>query len=136
MRSAEAFGASCVALGPGCADPHSPKAVRASMGAIFTVPLARVENVRELPGERIALVPDAGEPLRRAPDDGSVGAVTLLVGAEREGLPPSVVAACERVARIPIASQSLNAAMAATVGLYEMSRQPSDAPASSRVRAS
>jgi TrmH family RNA methyltransferase len=136
MRSAEAFGASCVALGPGCADPHSPKAVRASMGAIFTVALARVEDVRELPGERIALVPDAGEPLRRPPDDGSPAGVTLLVGAEREGLPPSVVAACERVARIPIASQSLNAAMAATVGLYEMSRQPSDAPASSRVRAS
>ncbi len=41
LRSAEAFGASCVALGPGCADPHSPKAVRASMGAIFAVPLAR-----------------------------------------------------------------------------------------------
>ncbi len=37
LRGALAFGASCVALGPGCADPHSPKAVSASMGAIFTV---------------------------------------------------------------------------------------------------
>jgi len=46
------------------------------------------------------------------------------------------VAACERVVRIPIASDSLNAAMAATVALYEMTRQASDAPASSRVRAS
>jgi TrmH family RNA methyltransferase len=136
LRSAEAFGASCVALGPGCADPHSPKAVRASMGAIFAVGLARVHDVSELPGERIALVPDAAEPLRRAHDAGPAGELTLLVGAEREGLPPTVVAACERVARIPIASQSLNAAMAATVGLYELSRQVSDAPASSRVRAS
>jgi TrmH family RNA methyltransferase len=48
--------------------------------------------------------------------------VTLLVGAEREGLPEDVVAACERSARIAIASESLNAAMAATVALYEMTR--------------
>ena len=61
LRSARAFGASCVALGPGCADPYSPKAVRASMGAIFAVALARVEDVGELPGERIALVAGAGE---------------------------------------------------------------------------
>ena len=45
LRSAQAFGASCVALGPGCADPHGPKAVRASMGAIFTVALAHVSDV-------------------------------------------------------------------------------------------
>ncbi len=42
LRSAQAFGASCVAFGPGCADPHGPKAVRASMGAIFAMALARV----------------------------------------------------------------------------------------------
>jgi TrmH family RNA methyltransferase len=135
LRSAEAFGASCVALGPGCADPHSPKAVRASMGAIFTVALARVSNVAELPGARIALVPDAAEPLGAAIGDGPAGgragggpdgrAVTLLVGAEREGLPPEVIEACEHQARIPIASHSLNAAMAATVALYEMTRRPS-----------
>ena len=56
LRSASAFGASSVALGPGCADPYGPKAVRASMGAIFEVEIARVESVAELPGERVALV--------------------------------------------------------------------------------
>ncbi|HEY5287382.1 MAG TPA: TrmH family RNA methyltransferase, partial [Solirubrobacteraceae bacterium] len=61
LRSALAFGASCVALGPDCADPHSPKAVRASMGAIFAVALARVSDVEELPGTRVALVAGAGE---------------------------------------------------------------------------
>jgi RNA methyltransferase, TrmH family len=133
VRSAHAFGAGCVALGPRCADPHSPKAVRASMGAIFTVKLARVSDPSALPGQRIALVADAKEVLR-GPANGSAGGdVTLLVGAERDGLPPTVVAACERVARIPIASESLNAAMAATVALYEMTRQPFDAPTSSRV---
>jgi RNA methyltransferase, TrmH family len=137
LRGAQAFGADCVALGPGCADPHSPKAVRASMGAIFAVRLARVSDVAELPGERIALAADGPTPLRADQRGGAAERpVTLLVGAEREGLPQDVVAACERVARIPIATESLNAAMAATVALYEMTRQPSDAPASSRVRAS
>lgn len=141
LRSALAFGASCVALGPGCADPHSPKAVRASMGAIFGVRLAHVTDVSELPGERIALVAGPGESLwqvaedvvrkhrqasRSEPPARSVRwpavEVSLLVGAEREGLPDEVVAACEHVAHIPIASESLNAAMAATVALYEMAR--------------
>jgi TrmH family RNA methyltransferase len=62
--------------------------------------------------------------------------MTLLVGAERDGLPADVLAACERSARIPIASESLNAAMAATVALYEVTRADERAPASSRVRAS
>jgi RNA methyltransferase, TrmH family len=137
LRGAQAFGAACVALGPGCADPHSPKAVRASMGAIFAVTLARVSDVGELPGQRIALLAGAETSLREALAGGAPAEpATLLVGAEREGLPVDVVAACEVVARIPIASESLNAAMAATVALYEMTRQASDAPHSSRVRAS
>jgi RNA methyltransferase, TrmH family len=124
VRSAHAFGASCVALGPGCADPHSPKAVRASMGAIFSVALARARGVGELPGVRIALSADAEEVLRGEPAGGADGSapVTLLVGAERDGLPDDVLAVCERRVRIPIASESLNAAMAATVALYELTR--------------
>jgi TrmH family RNA methyltransferase len=124
LRSAQAFGASSVALGPGCADPYSPKAVRASMGAVFAVALARVDDPGELPGERIALLAGAPEPLERSAQD-PPPAITLLVGAEREGLPAGIAAACERSARIPIASESLNAAMAATVALYEMTRGPS-----------
>lgn len=120
LRSARAFGAACVALGPNCADPYGPKAVRASMGALFELPVVRVETVAELPGETVALVARAGEPLRGAPS----GAVTVLVGAEREGLPGEVVAGCDRVAHIAIASESLNAAMAATIAVYELSREP------------
>jgi RNA methyltransferase, TrmH family len=143
LRSAHAFGASCVALGPGCADPHSPKAVRASMGAIFAVALARVRDVAELPGERVALSADAAEPLHavvrgdvdtNADEDGARAPLTLLVGAERDGLPAELVASCERSARIAIASESLNAAMAATVALYEVTRARDSAPGSSRVR--
>jgi TrmH family RNA methyltransferase len=130
------------------------------MGAIFSVALARVGDIDELPRERVALVADALDVLRasgshrldapaseadvagatasggaRAGDD-APGAMTLLVGAERDGLPANLVAACERSARIPIATESLNAAMAATVALYEVTRADERAPASSRVRAS
>ncbi|HEV2058885.1 MAG TPA: RNA methyltransferase, partial [Solirubrobacteraceae bacterium] len=68
LRSARAFGASSVVLGPGCADPFGPKAVRASMGAIFEMPLARVTSVDELPGQRVALVARAGNALEGPPD--------------------------------------------------------------------
>jgi TrmH family RNA methyltransferase len=89
------------------------------MGAIFSVAIARATGPQTLPGERIALVAGAGEPLH-APDQPVE--VTLLVGAERDGLPQALLEACERVAHIPIRSQSLNAAMAATVALYEIAR--------------
>src|SRR5438270_13603807 len=66
LRSAEAFGASSVAIGPGSADPFGPKVVRASMGAIFTVAVARASagGLGALPGATIALVPGHGQPLR------------------------------------------------------------------------
>jgi RNA methyltransferase, TrmH family len=135
LRGALAFGAASVALGPGSADPYGPKSVRASMGALFEVPVARVRDVHELRGRTIALVAHGGAPLHEvvgrshAGDDslpaadGSPAAATLIVGAERTGLPPDVVAACDDVAHIPIASESLNAAMAATVALYECNRR-------------
>jgi TrmH family RNA methyltransferase len=118
LRSALAFGAGSVALGPGTADPYGSKAVRASMGAIFAVPVVRVAAVGELPGRRVALAARAGRPLAELEHE----EVTLVVGAEREGLPAEVVAACDEAAHIPIASESLNAAMAATIGLYEVTR--------------
>jgi RNA methyltransferase, TrmH family len=118
LRSALAFGAGSVALGPGTADPFGPKAVRASMGAVFAVPVARVGAVEDLPGRTVALVARAGRPLPDVDEE----EVTLVVGSEREGLPAEVVAGCDEVAHIPIRSESLNAAMAATIGLYEATR--------------
>jgi TrmH family RNA methyltransferase len=120
LRGALAFGASTVALGPGTADPYGPKAVRASMGALFEVPVARVRGVEELPGRRVALVARAGIPLQEL----APGELTFVIGAERDGLPDDVVAGCDEVAHIPIASESLNAAMAATVALYQATRMP------------
>jgi TrmH family RNA methyltransferase len=117
LRGALAFGAASVAIGPETADPYGPKAVRASMGAVFAVPVARVTGVGDLPGPTIALAAREGEPLSPA-DAGA----TLVVGAERTGLPRDVLAGCDAVRHIPIRSESLNAAMAATIALYEVGR--------------
>jgi TrmH family RNA methyltransferase len=117
LRSAQAFGASCVALGNGSADPFSPKAVRASMGAIFGVPVVKADGLEELPGRKLALVPGIGVALREVEP---VGEVTIMIGAEREGLPPEAVRLADDVAHIGIRTDSLNAAMAATIALYEL----------------
>jgi RNA methyltransferase, TrmH family len=137
LRSAEAFGASCLAIGAGTADPFGPRAVRASMGAVFSVPVARVDSVTDLPGATVALVAGdgvaAGVPLAElrqsasAPRNqnakvGDRADLTLLIGSERDGLPAEVIVAADHVAHIAIRSHSLNAAMAATVALYEVTR--------------
>ncbi len=119
LRSAQAFGAASVAIGPGSADPFGPKAVRASMGAVFAVPLVRTAAVAELPGTRIALVAGAGAKLA---DVAHTDTTSLLIGSEREGLPEDVIEQADVTAHIPIATHSLNAAMAATVALYEVTR--------------
>jgi TrmH family RNA methyltransferase len=118
LRSAHAFGAACVAFGPGCADPFGPKATRASMGALFSVALTRAAGPAQLPGTTVALVAGRGRPLQ----DLRLTDATLMIGAERDGLPEDLIAAADEIAQIPIAGHSLNAAMAATVALYEVSR--------------
>lgn len=117
LRSADAFGAS-VALSAGCADPTGPKAVRASAGAVFRVPIAAFD---EPGGRRIALVSEGGRPLA-ALEPGVP--VTYVLGAEREGLPDDVVAACDESATIPLApgAESLNVAIAGAIALYEHRR--------------
>lgn len=116
LRSAQAFGASSVLLGPGSADPYGAKAARASMGAIFGVPVARVREAGELPGSVVALAARSGE-LLGAPG-WPAGALTLVVGSERDGLPEALLERADQVRHIPIAGDSLNAAVAASIALY------------------
>jgi RNA methyltransferase, TrmH family len=126
LRAAEAFGAGQVVLSPQAADPFGPKAVRASMGAIFGQPVVRAPwgAARAAADVTVALVPGAGVPLRGL----SVPADPLFVlGAERAGLPPEVASACDHVAHVPVGDPgSLNVAMTATLCLYEY-RARSDA---------
>jgi TrmH family RNA methyltransferase len=114
IRTADAFGAA-VALSDGCADPTSPKALRASAGSIWRVPVARVDP----PGRRIALAAGGGVPLA---DVDLSGQVVFMLGAEREGIPAAEPRDVD--AWIPIAGvESLNVAAAGAVALYEWSRR-------------
>jgi RNA methyltransferase, TrmH family len=118
VRSAHALCDGPVVLGPGCADPWSPKAVRASMGSVFARPPAR-STPAELRGTLVALDQGAATELRQVE---APGPVVLCLGAERFGLPPDVLERADARARIPLrpgGPESLNVAMAATVALYE-----------------
>lgn len=126
IRSAHAFADGPVIIGPDCADPYGPKAVRASMGSVFARPPARA-GFEELAGTTIALDQRGEQRLGKASVEKPV---VLCVGGERKGLPESVTGQATLVASIPLrpdAPDSLNAAMAATVALYEVTRMPADA---------
>ena len=118
LRAADAFGAA-VALSDGCADPLGPKALRASAGAIFRVPLLPFDDA---PGERVALVAHGAPPLHEL---ALSGPVTFVLGAERDGLPRELVEQSDDVATIATsgAAESLNVAVAGAIALYERSRR-------------
>jgi TrmH family RNA methyltransferase len=121
IRSAHAFGAG-VALSRGCADLYNPKTVRATMGSIFHAPVAReldspdfLEQAGGAGFGSVAAVPDQGD----APRSSSSGRLVICIGAEGAGLPKEVVEACEMTVTIPSRAASLNAAIAASILLYE-----------------
>lgn len=118
IRTADAFDAS-VALSPGCGDPTGPKSLRASMGAIFRVPLAAFDDAG---APRVALVSRGGTAL---PELDLGDEVTFVLGAERDGLPAEIVRTCEALATIPQAehADSLNVAAAGAIALYEAARR-------------
>lgn len=118
VRTADALVEGPVVLGPDCADPFSPKAVRASMGSIFSRPPLRA-GVEATPEPRVALVAHGGQDL-----DTLAGAATICLGAEREGLPDEVVSQCERQVTIRLragGAESLNVAAAAAIAAQRIS---------------
>ena len=119
LRSADALGPAYLCLSSGCADPTGPKALRASMGAVFRVPRGEFEQG---PGRRIGLVAHGGLPLSELD---LAGPVCFVLGAERAGLPDEVAMSCDELATIPLAAgaESLNVATAGAIALYERCRR-------------
>jgi TrmH family RNA methyltransferase len=118
VRTVHALVEGMVVLGPDCADPFSPKAVRASMGSIFAQPVARA-GVGETPSPRVALVAHGGESPAALAE-----AKTVCLGAEREGLPAEVLAGCDAEVTIPLrphGAESLNVAAAAAIAAARIS---------------
>jgi RNA methyltransferase, TrmH family len=128
LRSAEAFGATGIVSLPATVSAWNPKAVRASAGSVFRVPLAAAsekicfEHLREA-GVKILATTVRGA---QSPDRVSMaGAVALIIGNEGSGLAEDLIAKTDAKITIPCPGpvESLNAAMAATVLLYEAARQ-------------
>jgi TrmH family RNA methyltransferase len=126
IRSADALLGGSVVLGPECADPYSPKAVRATMGSIFNNPPA-LATIAETPAPRAAMIAHGGDGL-----EALAGAATICLGAEREGLPDDVLAECEARVTIPLrpGAESLNVGAAAAIAAQRISSpaMPEDAP--------
>jgi TrmH family RNA methyltransferase len=119
LRAADGLGPAFLALSPGCADRTGPKALRASAGAVFRVPICDFD---EAPPPWVALVPRGGTALPEL----ELGArVTFVLGAERAGLPDEIVSRADATASIPLApaSESLNVAVAGALALYEWRRR-------------
>ena len=117
IRSAHAFADGPVILGPDCADPFSPKAVRASMGSVFARPPARA-RFEELDGTTVELEPRAGVAIGELELEPPV---VLCLGAERKARRTANGEPAKVTAQIPMRAEgpdSLNVAMAATIGLY------------------
>ncbi len=127
-RTADAFGADGILLLEGCADPFSPKTVRATMGAVFRLPVyvTRETTLQQacaeagLPLYATALRDDA-EDVREA----ALERCAVVIGSEGKGVRPEVLALCEKTLKIPMRArcESLNAAVAAAVVLWEMARR-------------
>jgi len=122
IRTAAAFGWN-VAMHGG-ADPWSPKVLRAGAGAHFAVPISEADDtgaLREAGLTPVATISTGGA--LPAAIDTSIP-VALLIGSEAHGLPEAVVDACEAALTIPIQGQeSLNAAVAGSIAMYELSRE-------------
>jgi len=129
IRSAASLGVSGVALAPGTADPYSPKSLRATMGAIFQVPVFialepadLISRARAAAVDIVCADPHDGVELWQAD---LAKDFALVLGSEREGVPEELLRAATTTVRIPQAAttESINVAMAGTVVLYEALRQ-------------
>ncbi len=131
IRAADAFGAAGVVVTGHAADPYDPRAVRASTGSLFALPVVRERSHVEVlswarsAGLTIVGTDESGEV--DVADQDLTGPTLLVIGNETSGMSAGWREACDAIARIPIAgsASSLNAAGAATVCLYEAARQRS-----------
>lgn len=126
-RSADAFGADGLILCNGCADPWNPKTIRATMGAVFRLPV--YESTLETAAKTLARadIPLYATALREDTEDVRavwLGRAAVVIGSEGRGVSPEALELCQKTIKIPMRArcESLNAAVAASVVLWEMAR--------------
>ncbi|MCE5342256.1 MAG: RNA methyltransferase [Eubacteriales bacterium] len=129
LRTLDAAGFDACVLTPGCADPYSAKALRATMGSVFRVPVARAASaaqaVNALKSEGYAVVAAVltGEDFYKR--ESLPQKVCLVIGNEGAGIMPETEALCTHRYRLPMrgGAESLNAAVAAAVMMYELTQR-------------
>ncbi|NLM83400.1 MAG: RNA methyltransferase [Clostridiales bacterium] len=127
LRTAAAFGVGQVLLTGACADPFGPKTVRATMGAVFRMPVRRVTlaELAEMKSEGLTLygaaLREGSEDIRSVPIESGV----VAIGSEGRGLSGDVLALCDKTVIIPMApgTESLNAATAAAIVIWEAAKR-------------
>jgi TrmH family RNA methyltransferase len=126
LRSAAAFGVDTAVLGRGCADPWSPKVLRAAMGGHFALCIAEVPDLAaalsEFRGTLVCAATSGGMSPDKLDLRGSLG---WILGAEGQGVSPAVADRAPARASVPLAAgaESLNVAAAAAILFYERARQ-------------
>jgi TrmH family RNA methyltransferase len=129
IRSADALGASSVVALAGTVNPFNPKSVRSCVGSIFRMPV--IAGVKPEPifkilrGSGVRILGTAPRGTVALSSANLHGSMALLVGQEAAGLPPEISREADELLRIPIRAEadSLNAAMATGIFLYEVARQ-------------
>lgn len=126
-RTADAFGADGVVLCNHCADPWNPKTVRATMGAVFRLPVIECDLERLAEVLRLHGVPMYATALRDDTEDlrsAELGRAAVIIGSEGRGVSELALSLCDQTLKIPMTErcESLNAAVAASVVLWEMAK--------------
>lgn len=128
MRSAEAFGASGLVTGDGTVNPYNPKVIRASAGSAFRLAIVRGkigEIVTQLRSRGLRILATSSHKSIPLNEANLTGPLTIIIGNEGAGISRELLAEADQVIRVPHSSkvESLNAGIAASVVLYECSRQ-------------
>ena len=132
IRTAEAAGADAVILSPGCADPYQPKVVRSAMGALYRVPIIATGKAENLTARLVRLQTDGvclygtdPQDARSYDEPDYTAGTAFVIGNESRGVSKELLSRCDETVCIPMKGQveSLNAAIAASVLLFEAARQ-------------
>lgn len=129
IRTADAFGANGVIVTSGCVDVYNPKTIRSTMGSIFQIPIVYIDDIIEaidiLKGKNINIISSSLDTDKYSYDIDFKSDCALVIGNEARGISGEVIDVSDKLVKIPMngRAESLNAAIASGVLMYEVLRQ-------------
>lgn len=131
IRTADAFGANAVILTSGCVDVYNPKTIRSTMGSIFQIPIVHMgetkEAIKALKEKNISIISASLNTDKYSYDIDFKTSCAVVIGNEARGISDEVLDLSDHLVKIPMSgkAESLNAAVASGVLMYEVLRQRS-----------